>query len=148
MPGASIIRNAGIIWGRALYEEIWYMISNPFVVLVPWIAKSKISRHFASQKKSFFSNKDWKSLAKTCVGFLNISGKGGFGNTKFIAFEKLAWHYECFICACCNESMVGKGFIQDEGAIICPECARKKMLEEMEEENEEESRVQTRVTNY
>ena len=22
--------------------------------------------------------------------------------------------------------MVGKGFIQDEGAIICPECARKK----------------------
>ena len=48
--------------------------------------------------------------------------------------------------------MVGKGFIQDEGAIICPECARKKMLEEMEEENEEESRVQTtvqtRVSNY
>ena len=84
--------------------------------------------------------------------FFNISGKGGFGNTKFIAFEKLAWHYECFICACCNESMVGKGFIQDEGAIICPECARKKMLEEMEEENEEESRVQTtvqtRVSNY
>jgi hypothetical protein len=36
-------------------------------------------------------------------------GKGGFGNTKFIAFEKLAWHYECFICAACNESMVGKG---------------------------------------
>jgi len=33
--------------------------------------------------------------------------------------------------------MVGKGFIQDEGAIICPECARKKMLEEMEEENQE-----------
>ena len=66
-----------------------------------------------------------------------LSGKGGFGNTKFIAFEKLAWHYECFICAMCNESMVGKGFIQDEGAIICPECARKKMLEEMEAENQE-----------
>ena len=44
--------------------------------------------------------------------------------------------------------MVGKGFIQDEGGIICPECARKKMLEEMEEENEEESQVQTRVTSY
>ena len=44
--------------------------------------------------------------------------------------------------------MVGKGFIQDDGAIICPECARKKMLEEMEEENEEETRVQTRITNY
>ena len=66
-----------------------------------------------------------------------FSGKGGFGNTKFIAFEKLAWHYECFICASCNESMVGKGFIQDEGNIICPECARKKMLEEMEAENQD-----------
>ena len=41
--------------------------------------------------------------------FLIFSGKGGFGNTKFIAFEKLAWHYECFICAMCKESMVGKG---------------------------------------
>ena len=124
-----------------------YMISNPFVVLVPWIAKKKAKFHDILQaKKEAFSNKDRKSWAKTCVGFLNISGKGGFGNTKFIAFEKLAWHYECFICACCNESMVGKGFIQDEGAIICPECARKKMLEEMEEENEEESRVQTRIT--
>ena len=60
--------------------------------------------------------------------------------------------YECFICACCNKLMVGKGLIQDDGAIICQECALKKMLEEMEEENEEESRVQTttqtRVTNY
>ena len=66
-----------------------------------------------------------------------FTGKGGFGNTKFIAFEKLAWHYECFICAMCNGSMVGKGFIQDEGDIICPECARKKMLEEMEAESQE-----------
>ena len=66
-----------------------------------------------------------------------FSGKGGFGNTKFIAFEKLAWHYECFICGLCNESMVGKGFIQEEGSIICPECARKKMLEEMEAESQE-----------
>ena len=118
------------------------------MVLVPWIAKKQNFETFCKPKKSFFQTRTEKSGAKTCVGFLNISGKGGFGNTKFIAFEKLAWHYECFICACCNESMVGKGFIQDEGAIICPECARKKMLEEMEEENEEESRVQMCVTNY
>jgi len=30
--------------------------------------------------------------------------------------------------------MVGKGFIQDGENIICPECARKKMMEEMEAE--------------
>ncbi len=49
----------------------------------------------------------------------------------------MAWHYECFICAMCTESMVGKGFIQEDGNIVCPECARKKMLEEMEAENQE-----------
>lgn len=94
-----------------------------------------------------FTSRDDKPYCAECFGELfskrctacskPITGKGGFGNTKFIAFEKLAWHYECFICGMCQESMVGKGFIQDEGAIICPECARKKMLEEMEAENQE-----------
>ena len=41
-----------------------------------------------------------------------VSGKGGLGSTKFVAFEKLAWHNECFFCAICKVSMVGKGFIQ------------------------------------
>ena len=31
--------------------------------------------------------------------------------------------------------MVGKGFIQDGNDIVCPECARKKMIAEMEAEN-------------
>merc|ERR1712109_179950 len=94
-----------------------------------------------------FTSRDDKPYCADCFGELfskrctacskPITGKGGFGNTKFIAFEKLAWHYECFICGLCNESMVGKGFIQEEGSIICPECARKKMLEEMEAENQE-----------
>ena len=43
---------------------------------------------------------------------LLLSGKGGLGSTKFVAFEKLAWHNECFFCAICKVSMVGKGFIQ------------------------------------
>merc|ERR1712210_59957 len=113
--------------------------------------KSLAGQRFTSREaKPYCAECFGELFSKRCTACSKpITGKGGFGNTKFIAFEKLAWHYECFICACCNESMVGKGFIQDEGAIICPECARKKMLEEMEEENEEESRVQTqvRVTN-
>ena len=46
------------------------------------------------------------------VTLLNVLGKGGLGSTKFVAFEKLAWHNECFFCALCKVSMVGKGFIQ------------------------------------
>ena len=34
------------------------------------------------------------------------------GSTRFVAFETLAWHNECFFCAICKNSMVGKGFIQ------------------------------------
>jgi len=49
--------------------------------------------------------------------------------------------FKCFDCLLllliCPQTKTIKGFIQDEGAIICPECARKKMLEEMEEENQE-----------
>ena len=41
-----------------------------------------------------------------------FTGKGGLGSTKFVAFETLAWHNECFICNICKGSMVGKGFIQ------------------------------------
>ena len=79
-----------------------------------------------------------------------------------MAFETLAWHNECFFCHLCKDSMVGKGFIQvgfimqnheeekrlpvlsiiilmhnntqDGDNIICPECARKKMIEEIEEQ--------------
>ena len=43
---------------------------------------------------------------------MSASGKGGLGSTKFVAFESLAWHNECFICNICKGSMVGKGFIQ------------------------------------
>ena len=53
-----------------------------------------------------------------------FAGKGGLGSTKFVAFEALAWHNECFFCAQCKVSMVGKGFIQEGDHIICPECAR------------------------
>jgi len=34
--------------------------------------------------------------------------------------------------------MVGKGFIQEGDDIICPDCARKKMLEEMEAAEQQE----------
>ena len=67
--------------------------------------------------------------------FSILLGKGGLGSTRFVAFETLAWHNECFFCANCKVSMVGKGFIQDGNEIVCPECARKKMIAEMEAEN-------------
>jgi len=91
-----------------------------------------------------FTSRDDKPYCAECFGELfskrcaacakPITGKGGLGSTKFVAFETLAWHNECFFCHICKDSMVGKGFIQDGENIICPECARKKMIEEIEEQ--------------
>jgi len=100
------------------------------------------SKSLAGQR---FTSRDDKPYCADCFGELfskrctacnkPITGKGGLGSTKFVAFETLAWHNECFFCHICKDSMVGKGFIQDGENIICPECARKKMIEELEVEN-------------
>ena len=52
----------------------------------------------------------------------------GIGGTRFISFEGRHWHNNCFVCSSCKASMVGKGFITDAEDIICPECAKKKLM--------------------
>lgn len=53
----------------------------------------------------------------------------GIGGTRFISFEDRHWHNDCFICAGCKCSLVGRGFITDGDDIICPECAKQKLTE-------------------
>ena len=38
------------------------------------------------------------------------------------------WHSQCFVCAECKVSMAGKGFITDGEDIVCPECAKKRVM--------------------
>lgn len=52
----------------------------------------------------------------------------GIGGTRFISFEDRHWHNDCFVCAICQTSLVGRGFITDESEIICPECAKQKLM--------------------
>lgn len=52
----------------------------------------------------------------------------GIGGTRFISFEDRHWHNDCFICAGCKASLVGRGFITDGEDIICPECAKLKLM--------------------
>ncbi|XP_046391968.1 four and a half LIM domains protein 2 isoform X5 [Ischnura elegans] len=65
-------------------------------------------------------------FAKRCVACSRpITGIGG---TRFISFEDRHWHNDCFICASCKSSLVGRGFITDGEDIICPECAKQKLM--------------------
>ncbi|XP_047521024.1 four and a half LIM domains protein 3 isoform X3 [Pieris napi] len=82
-----------------------------------------------------FTSKDEKPYCAECFGELfakrctsctkPITGIGG---TRFISFEDRHWHNDCFICAQCKTSLVGKGFITDGPDIICPECAKQKLM--------------------
>ncbi|XP_049866360.1 four and a half LIM domains protein 2 isoform X6 [Pectinophora gossypiella] len=82
-----------------------------------------------------FTSRDEKPYCADCFGELfakrctsctkPITGIGG---TRFISFEDRHWHNDCFICAQCKTSLVGKGFITDGQDIICPECAKQKLM--------------------
>ncbi|XP_018016419.2 uncharacterized protein LOC108673145 [Hyalella azteca] len=82
-----------------------------------------------------FTSRDDKPYCAECFGDLfakrctactkPITGIGG---TRFISFEDRHWHNDCFICAMCKGSLVGKGFITDGSDILCPECAKQKLM--------------------
>uniref|UniRef100_A0A0P6CY81 Four and a half LIM domains protein n=1 Tax=Daphnia magna TaxID=35525 RepID=A0A0P6CY81_9CRUS len=82
-----------------------------------------------------FTSKDEKPYCAECFGELfakrctactkPITGIGG---TRFISFEDRHWHNDCFQCASCNVTLVGKGFITDGADILCPECAKQRVL--------------------
>merc|ERR1719234_1403143 len=82
-----------------------------------------------------FTSRDDKPYCADCFGELfskrcTACSKPitGIGGTRFISFEGRHWHNDCFICSSCKSSMVGKGFITDGEDIICPECAKKKLM--------------------
>ncbi|XP_074604751.1 four and a half LIM domains protein limpet isoform X2 [Brevipalpus obovatus] len=82
-----------------------------------------------------FTSKEDKPYCAECFGelfakrcFSCNKPITGIGGTRFVAFEDRNWHNDCFVCAMCNASMVGKGFITAESDILCPDCAKQKLL--------------------
>ncbi|XP_078322633.1 prickle planar cell polarity protein 3-A-like isoform X2 [Crassostrea virginica] len=89
---------------------------------------TKCNKELAKEK---FTSKDDQPYCAECYGELFAKkccrcskAITGFGGTKFISFEDRHWHSDCFVCYKCNNSMVGKGFLMNEGDILCPECGR------------------------
>jgi len=60
--------------------------------------------------------------------FFNRNNENGLFPLRFISFEGRHWHSQCFVCALCKVSMAGKGFIADGEDIICPECAKERLM--------------------
>ncbi|XP_071455620.1 prickle planar cell polarity protein 3 isoform X4 [Hetaerina americana] len=102
----------------------------------PWHRECFTCTHCnASLAGQRFTSRDEKPYCADCFGELfakrcvacsrPITGIGG---TRFISFEDRHWHNDCFICASCKSSLVGRGFITDGEDIICPECAKQKLM--------------------
>ncbi|KAL9905238.1 four and a half LIM domains protein limpet isoform 2-T3 [Glossina fuscipes fuscipes] len=82
-----------------------------------------------------FTSRDEKPYCAECFGELFakrctscVKPITGIGGTRFISFEDRHWHHDCFVCASCKTTLVGRGFITDGPDIICPECAKQKLM--------------------
>ncbi|XP_045472469.1 uncharacterized protein LOC123679123 isoform X2 [Harmonia axyridis] len=90
-------------------------------------SKSLAGERFTSREEKPYCAECFGELfAKRC--FACNKPITGIGGTKFISFEDRHWHNDCFFCAMCRSSLVGRGFITDQDDIICPECAKQKLL--------------------
>uniref|UniRef100_A0A0N5CGQ0 LIM zinc-binding domain-containing protein n=1 Tax=Strongyloides papillosus TaxID=174720 RepID=A0A0N5CGQ0_STREA len=83
-------------------------------------------RFTSKDDKPYCANCYGELFAKRCVSCTKpITGIGG---SKFISFEDRNYHNDCFICNQCSISLVGKGFITDGADILCPECAKARLM--------------------
>jgi len=47
----------------------------------------------------------------------------GTEGEKFVTFDELVWHSDCFKCRKCGVDLVGKGFLMKDTHIACQNCA-------------------------
>jgi len=122
----KVITSGGVTYRNDPYHRECFTCTNCDRILAGQRFTSRDDKPFCADCFAQLFSKRCNACSKP------ITGKGGLGSTKFVAFETLSWHNECFFCAQCKVSMVGKGFIQDGENIICPECARNNMEQDMD----------------
>ncbi|XP_054723998.1 four and a half LIM domains protein 2-like [Uloborus diversus] len=102
----------------------------------PWHRECFTCSHCAiSLAGQRFTSRDEKPYCADCFGILfakkcTACNKPitGIGGTRFISFEDRNWHNDCFMCAECCSSLVGKGFLTDGPDILCPDCAKRRLI--------------------
>lgn len=115
----KIMTTGGVTFKNEAWHRECFVCTNCQTMLA--------GQKFASrQDKPYCANCFGELFAKRCTACSKpITGAGG---TRFISFEGRHWHSQCFMCANCQVSMAGKGFITDGDEIICPDCAKDKLL--------------------
>ncbi|XP_022708439.1 four and a half LIM domains protein 2-like isoform X1 [Varroa jacobsoni] len=115
----QIIQSGGVTYRNEPWHRECFCCSNCNTCLAG-------QRFTSRDEKPYCADCFGELFAKRCTSCTRpITGIGG---TRFISFEDRNWHNECFICAMCRCSLVGKGFITDESDILCPDCAKQKLM--------------------
>ncbi|OQR71738.1 protein prickle-like [Tropilaelaps mercedesae] len=115
----QIIQSGGVTYRNEPWHRECFCCSNCNTCLAG-------QRFTSRDEKPYCADCFGELFAKRCTSCTKpITGIGG---TRFISFEDRNWHNECFICAMCRNSLVGKGFITDESDILCPDCAKQKLM--------------------
>ncbi|XP_071043944.1 four and a half LIM domains protein 2 isoform X2 [Parasteatoda tepidariorum] len=115
----QIITSGGVTYRNEPWHRECFCCSNCNTCLAG-------QRFTSREDKPYCADCFGELFAKRCVACSKpITGIGG---TRFISFEDRTWHNDCFKCAMCTSSLVGKGFITDGPEILCPECAKQKLM--------------------
>ncbi|CAO1310245.1 unnamed protein product [Diamesa tonsa] len=115
----KVITTGGVTYKNEPWHRECFTCSNCQISLAG-------QRFTSREEKPYCADCFGELFAKRCTACTKpITGIGG---TRFISFEDRHWHNDCFICGLCNSSLVGKGFITDSEQIICPDCAKAKLM--------------------
>uniref|UniRef100_A0A0N4ZNF6 Non-specific serine/threonine protein kinase n=1 Tax=Parastrongyloides trichosuri TaxID=131310 RepID=A0A0N4ZNF6_PARTI len=115
----KVITTGGVTYKNDPYHRECFCCQNCHASLAG-------QRFTSKEDKPYCANCYGELFAKRCVSCTKpITGIGG---SKFISFEDRNYHNDCFICNQCSISLVGKGFITDGADILCPECAKARLM--------------------
>lgn len=88
---------------------------------------TQCAKNLAGEK---FTSHDEKPFCVDCYGQLFAKKCHrcsavitGAGKTKFVTCDDQHWHTDCFKCRRCQKSLVGQGFLMEEGDIVCAQCS-------------------------
>merc|ERR1711892_1011591 len=115
----KVITTGGVTYRNDPWHRECFTCSN--------CTKTLAGQRFTSREDKPFCAECFAQLfSKRCTACTNpITGGGG---SRYISLSGHYYRNDCFICSSCKSSMVGKGFITDGEDIICPECAKKKLM--------------------
>ncbi|GLG92991.1 Protein prickle [Gryllus bimaculatus] len=126
----KIITSGGVTYKNEPWHRECFTCTNCNTSLAGQRFTSRDEKPYCAECFGELFAKRCTSCSKPITGVFQVLVEVlvGIGGTRFISFEDRHWHNDCFICAMCKTSLVGRGFITDADDIICPECAKQKLM--------------------